>query len=159
MSVIGEKIKQRRTYLEWTQEILANKMSTTKHVISNWERGVANPDHKQITSLANIFDVTTDYLLGLTEYPEPQFRDPFGQIYLLPAINYSFIQGASWDLIKVLDSGIDLSVNDEILSTKDKQLISNVIKQTIERIQEVRRETSNHIEKETNKLSSDDSLF
>ncbi|WP_309247945.1 helix-turn-helix domain-containing protein [Paenibacillus tyrfis] len=148
MSLIGEKIKERRTLMQWTQEMLAQKLETTKHVISNWERGVANPDHKQIAVLANVFEVTADYLLGLTEYPEPQFRDPFGQIYFLPAIDYSFIKGASWDLVKLLNSGIDLSVNGELLPVEDKRLLSALVEQTIKRIQQVRRQTKELTEEE-----------
>ncbi|MCP1311395.1 helix-turn-helix domain-containing protein [Paenibacillus tyrfis] len=134
--------------MQWTQEMLAQKLETTKHVISNWERGVANPDHKQIAVLANVFEVTADYLLGLTEYPEPQFRDPFGQIYFLPAIDYSFIKGASWDLVKLLNSGIDLSVNGELLPVEDKRLLSALVEQTIKRIQQVRRQTKELTEEE-----------
>ncbi|WP_308636533.1 helix-turn-helix domain-containing protein [Paenibacillus silvisoli] len=139
MFSLGEKIKDRRTLKKWTQETLAQKLSTTKHVISNWERGVANPDHKQIAILATIFEVTADYLLGLTEQSEPQYRDPFGQIYFMPAIDYSFIKGASWDLVKVINSGIDLSVNDELLPLEDKLLLAALVQQTISRIQEVRQ--------------------
>ncbi|MFM9328000.1 helix-turn-helix domain-containing protein [Paenibacillus mesotrionivorans] len=157
MSLIGEKIKERRTLSQWTQEVLAQKMETTKHVISNWERGVANPDHKQIAMLANVFEVTADYLLGLTEYPEPQFRDPFGQIYFLPAIDYSFIRGASWDLVKLLDSGIDLSINDELLPLEDKRLLSALVEQTISRIQQVRQQMKE--EEENKRHSNDDTLF
>lgn len=159
MSLIGEKIKERRTLWQWTQEMLAQKVETTKHVISNWERGVANPDHKQIAMLANVFEVTTDYLLGLTEYPEPQFRDPFGQIHFLPAIDYSFIRGASWDLIKLLDSGIDLSVNGELLPVEDKQLLSTLVEQTISRIQQVRLQMKELTEDQIERYSDGNTLF
>ncbi len=159
MSLIGEKIKERRTLRQWTQELLAQKVETTKHVISNWERGVANPDHKQISMLANVFEVTADYLLGLTEYPEPQFRDPFGQIYFLPAIDYSFIREASWDLVKLLGSGVDLSVNGELLPLEDKRLLSVLVEQTIHRIQQVRRQTKELTEDEIKRYSDGDTLF
>ncbi|QWU15620.1 DNA-binding transcriptional regulator, XRE-family HTH domain [Paenibacillus sophorae] len=141
MSIIGDKIKQRRIHMDWTQETLAQKIDTTKHVISNWERGVANPDYKQIILLATVFHVTTDFLLGLSEFPDPQYRDPFGQLHLFPMIDYSFINVASWDLIKLLNSGIDLSVNEEILSFEDRQHISELVQLTINRLQQVRRET------------------
>ncbi|OXM87019.1 helix-turn-helix domain-containing protein [Paenibacillus rigui] len=159
MSLIGEKIKERRILMQWTQEILAQKLETTKHVISNWERGVANPDHKQIAMLANVFEVSADYLLGLSEYPEPQFRDPFGQISFLPAIDYSFIKSASWDLVKLLNSGIDLSVNDELLFVEDKRLLSTLVEQTINRIQQVRRQTKELREDELKGYSSGDTFF
>lgn len=143
MSIVGERIKQRRILMDWTQEVVGKKANTTKHVISNWERGTANPDYKQIILLTNAFNVTADYLLGLTEQPEPQFRDPFGQLSIMPMIDYSFINESSWDLIKLLTSGVNLSVDDFILSMEDKLLFSSYIKLTIERILEIEKKYTN----------------
>ncbi|MDQ0049900.1 transcriptional regulator with XRE-family HTH domain [Paenibacillus polymyxa] len=44
-------------------EELANKIGVTKQVVSNWERNVARPEINHLISLAEVFDVTTDYLL------------------------------------------------------------------------------------------------
>lgn len=40
MSEIGERIRDLRIKLEWTQDLLAQKIGTSKYVISNWERGL-----------------------------------------------------------------------------------------------------------------------
>jgi transcriptional regulator with XRE-family HTH domain len=137
MLVLGERIKSTRTSREWTQEELAKKIRTTKHVISNWERGKANPDPKQIIALATAFEVSADYLLGLSNFPEPYFRDPFGQLSMYPEIDYSFVKGLGWDLIKLIDSGIPLLVDSESISPSDKKMITTIIEVTLKRIIEV----------------------
>lgn len=127
MLILGERIKTLRISRGWTQEELAGKTDTTKHVISNWERNKGNPDPEQITALANTFEVSADYLLGLSNFPEPHFRDPFGQIFLMPAIDYSFVKGSTWDLLKLLRSGISLTVDANEIVHKDKELIATII--------------------------------
>jgi len=67
MSSISTTIKFLRKSNNWVQEYVANEIGTSKHVISNWERGVANPDLDQLLKLANLFDVSTDYLLSDNE--------------------------------------------------------------------------------------------
>ncbi|MCK8487017.1 helix-turn-helix domain-containing protein [Paenibacillus sp. MBLB2552] len=140
MLVLGERIKSSRISREWTQEELAKKIGTTKHVISNWERDKANPDPAQIVALADVFEVSTDYLLGLSNFPQPHFWDPFGQLSIMPVIDYSFVQGMAWDLPRLINSGITLTVNGTEIAPKDKKLITTIIELTLERIKEAQRE-------------------
>lgn len=136
MLVIGERIKSTRTSKEWTQEQLAQKIGATKHVISNWERGKANPDPKQIIALATAFEVSADYLLGLSNFPEPHIRDPLGQLTIYPEIDYSFVKGMGWDLVKLIDSGIPLLVDSEEISPNDKKMLTTIIEVTLKRVKE-----------------------
>ncbi|MNW40221.1 HTH-type transcriptional regulator ImmR [compost metagenome] len=133
MLILGERIRTSRISRGWTQEELAGKIDTTKHVISNWERNKGNPDPEQITALANTFEVSADYLLGLSNFPEPHFRDPFGQITLIPTIDYSFVKGSTWDLLKLLFSGIPLTIDVNAITSKDKELIATIIEAIITR--------------------------
>ena len=64
MIEIGRKIKQYRLQLDLTQEELAQVLYVTSGTISNYENGVHLPDIEKLISLADFFDVTTDYLLG-----------------------------------------------------------------------------------------------
>ncbi|MED5017450.1 helix-turn-helix transcriptional regulator [Paenibacillus chibensis] len=133
MLILGERIKTSRISRGWTQEELAGKMGTTKYVISNWERNKGNPDPEQITTLANTFEVSADYLLGLSNFSEPHFRDPFGQITLMPTIDYSFVKGSTWDLLKLLRSGIPLTVDVNEIAYKDKEMIATIIEAILTR--------------------------
>ena len=133
MLILGERIKTSRISRGWTQEELAGKIGTTKHVISNWERNKGNPDPEQITTLANTFEVSADYLLGLSNFSELHFRDPFGQITLMPTIDYSFVKGSTWDLLKLLRSGIPLTIDVNEIASKDKELIATIIEAILTR--------------------------
>ena len=47
-----------------TQKDLSQKLHVTAGTISNYENGVHLPDVDKLINLADIFHVTTDYLLG-----------------------------------------------------------------------------------------------
>ncbi|MED1785733.1 helix-turn-helix transcriptional regulator [Brevibacillus fortis] len=164
MSQLGGRIKEQRIKQKWTQDVLAQKIGASKHVISNWERGVANPDYKQIVLLCNALSVSADYLLGITELPVPYYKDPFGQLFFLPHVDYSFVKERAWDLLKLIDSGIVLSVNKEELTSKDKILLHEVISSIVSRLHEVTRGTEERTKELLTKQfsdepSSDNSLF
>ena len=68
MRSIGTTIKQLRKESKYTQTQLANMLSTSQDTISIWELDKALPDVESVIKLCKIFDVSADYLLGLTEY-------------------------------------------------------------------------------------------
>lgn len=45
------------------QSDLGKKLNISTSAIGMWEQGRSKPDDENITKMANIFDVTTDYLL------------------------------------------------------------------------------------------------
>ena len=51
----------------WEQKDLAQQLNVSKSTISAWEIGRNQPSYELLSQLANLFDVTTDYLLGLTD--------------------------------------------------------------------------------------------
>ena len=48
-----------------TQEKLAEYLNISPQAVSRWENDAAMPDVSLLSVLANLFDVTTDYLLGV----------------------------------------------------------------------------------------------
>ena len=74
----NERIKEQRKKLRYTQRQLADKINVSPQVISNWERGYTEPSSEDIKKLSAILDVSSDYLLGLSD---DQTRNNF----LLPA--------------------------------------------------------------------------
>ncbi|HHW90775.1 MAG TPA: helix-turn-helix transcriptional regulator [Clostridiales bacterium] len=80
MVTIGERIRELRKANKWTQQELAEKLGLDRTTISKWERqGGSEPDNLTITKLADIFDVSTDYLLGKSDFrrPLPQTVAPY----------------------------------------------------------------------------------
>ena len=64
----GNKIKILRKQTNMTQERLAELLSISHQVVSRWETDVAMFDISLLPPLANLFNVTTDYLLGMDCY-------------------------------------------------------------------------------------------
>ena len=64
--MLNKRIYELRMSFGWTQVQLAQKLSVTKQTVSNWEIDNIQPSIEMIIKLSRIFNVTTDYLLGLT---------------------------------------------------------------------------------------------
>jgi len=65
--MLGNKIKELRTAYGMNQVVLAQKAGVTKQCVSNWENGYIQPSIDMLIKLANLFAVSTDYILELTE--------------------------------------------------------------------------------------------
>ena len=63
--MIADRIKKLREENNMTQTILAKKLGITRSSVNAWEMGISVPSTQYIVELANIFDVSTDYLLGV----------------------------------------------------------------------------------------------
>ncbi len=57
------KIKELRIRNSISQKCLAKKMGVSSQTILNWENGIFEPKISQLIKLADIFDVTVDYLI------------------------------------------------------------------------------------------------
>ena len=62
---IGEIIKKLRKQKDMTQEQLAEYLNISPQAVSRWEINSTLPDITLIPTLANIFDVSADVLLGI----------------------------------------------------------------------------------------------
>ncbi len=62
---IGETIKSLRVESGMTQTDLASLLFTSQDTISLWERGKSLPDVRSVIKMSTIFNVTTDYILGV----------------------------------------------------------------------------------------------
>ncbi len=63
-------LKSLRIKNDLTQKQLADKLGLTKSVISAYETGLRMPSYDVLISLARIFKVSTDYLLGVNYHRE-----------------------------------------------------------------------------------------
>lgn len=64
---ISEKIQMLRKSRGLSQEQLAEQIGVTRQALSKWENGTVIPDTTNVIQMAQLFGVTTDYLL-LEEY-------------------------------------------------------------------------------------------
>jgi transcriptional regulator with XRE-family HTH domain len=61
----GKRLKKLRILHELSQEQLAKRLGMTKSVVSAYENGIRMPSYEALISIARIFKVSTDYLLGV----------------------------------------------------------------------------------------------
>lgn len=68
--MFGQKLRELRVQNGYTQETLSNKIGVSSKTIGAWERGTREPSLSTVDKLADIFNVSTDYLLGRNQTPE-----------------------------------------------------------------------------------------
>ena len=61
--ILADKIIENRKKNGWSQEELAEELGVSRQSVSKWEGAQAIPDMKKIVQLAELFGVSTDYLL------------------------------------------------------------------------------------------------
>lgn len=67
MNGFGEKIKELRKAKGLTQKMLAEQIGQAQSTIFYWEQNKQEPTISSLKKLCDIFDVSADYLLGLTD--------------------------------------------------------------------------------------------
>ena len=61
--ILADKIINERKRCGWSQEELADQLSVSRQSVSKWEGAQAVPDLQKIIKMAELFGVSTDYLL------------------------------------------------------------------------------------------------
>ncbi len=61
--ILADKIINERKKCGWSQEELAEKLNVSRQSVSKWEGAQATPDIQKILKMAELFGVSTDYLL------------------------------------------------------------------------------------------------
>ena len=65
---IGSIIKELRQKKKMSQEELAEYLGVSTQAVSRWETSVSYPDITLLPLIANVFNVTVDYLLGTDKF-------------------------------------------------------------------------------------------
>ncbi len=68
MEIFRIRLKEMRLLLGFTQREMAEKLHISQPSYIRYENGTAEPTLENLSKIAEIFDVSTDYLLGRTEY-------------------------------------------------------------------------------------------
>ncbi|WP_233882552.1 helix-turn-helix domain-containing protein [Brevibacillus laterosporus] len=71
LSKAGQRIKLLRETRKWSQLLLSEKLGINNSVLSRIEAGKRDVEDYLLNKAADIFDVTSDYLLGRTNDPSP----------------------------------------------------------------------------------------
>lgn len=66
--MFGEKLKELRLRNKLSQSQLAMAIGVTNQNVSDWENGKSETSFEMLVKIADFFGVSTDYLLGRTDY-------------------------------------------------------------------------------------------
>lgn len=64
MSRFSERLRELRIAKGYTQQDIADKIHVNKQTISQYERGIRQPQIEVLEQLADVFNVDMNYLLG-----------------------------------------------------------------------------------------------
>jgi transcriptional regulator with XRE-family HTH domain len=73
--MLGDKIKELRNQNHLTQTELAAKLKITRSALSLYELNKRKPDGDILITIANYFNVTTDFLLGKEQVTKDSITD------------------------------------------------------------------------------------
>ncbi|MDU5766863.1 MAG: LexA family transcriptional regulator [Streptococcus salivarius] len=110
------KLRQARG---WTKKEFSAKIGKTQQTVGKWENGSNAPTFKDLVKLVELFGVTSDYLLGLSDSPSK---------YAYPPINDNKQEQVE-EMFKELDEGNQDATVDFIENRLDNQHISKEIKE------------------------------
>ena len=65
---LGKKLKERREQLGLTQRQVAESLGVAQPLYQRFEKGIFECNYTQLATLCKLFDISADYLLGLTNY-------------------------------------------------------------------------------------------
>ena len=65
IEMFSEQLKEIREANKLSQVETAQKLGVTKQSVANWENGNIMPSIDMLVKIAKLFNITTDFLLGL----------------------------------------------------------------------------------------------
>ena len=74
MKVVYPRIRNLREGRDWTQQKVADLLFINRRTYSTYETGTHNMTPEVLVKLSAIYEVSVDYLLGLTDNTEPYPR-------------------------------------------------------------------------------------
>lgn len=127
---IGERIKLLRISKKLTQEELAQALNVKRETVARWETGTRDIKTEITISLSKFFNVSADYLLGLSEYKNEKSEN-IGAVTGLSDNNISWLA----DLVTIGNEYIDNSpsisftdmLNKILNSIKENDVLSKLI--------------------------------
>ena len=69
MSTFPERLRRLREGRKMKRSVLADLCGVSRSMIWRYESGQAAPTSDILVNMADIFDTSTDYILGRTNYP------------------------------------------------------------------------------------------
>ena len=72
LKYIGTRIRTARKKMKISQKALANKLGVVERTVRHWELGATQIDIVALTDMSKLFGLSTDYLLGISDFTKPE---------------------------------------------------------------------------------------
>lgn len=69
--MFSERLKEQRKQAKLTQKEIAAQIGVSQQAYQKWEKGDKKPTQDKLTKIAELFDVSVDYLLGNADEKKP----------------------------------------------------------------------------------------
>lgn len=120
--MLGTRIASLRKNKKMTQENIAKRIGIPRSTYSNYEAGNREPDNETLKKIAKCLETSTDYLLGLTDDPNPHsVKDEW-----TPQLNEKDEKDIALRLEAIaqdIESQTSLSFNGEPMDEDTKELV------------------------------------
>ncbi|HJD04282.1 MAG TPA: helix-turn-helix domain-containing protein [Candidatus Mediterraneibacter caccogallinarum] len=65
--MLNERLREARKQKNYSQEYVAEKVHTSRQTVLRWENGTSEPGVETVKKLAELYDVSVNYLLEISE--------------------------------------------------------------------------------------------
>lgn len=133
MEILGKRLKQLREQKKkenskFTQGYVADLIGVARTTYTAYENGTKTPPPETINKIADLFDVTTDYLQGRTNNP----MQPNNKLPELTAKDKKDIAKQLERILEAMDSDTGLAFDGEPMDEETKELVKTAIKSNLE---------------------------
>lgn len=73
--MFSDRLRQLRKQQKLSQEALAKQLFVSQQSVGKWENDKATPNPEMLVKIADIFDVSTDFLIGRINQEEPTLEE------------------------------------------------------------------------------------
>ena len=68
MEIFSKRLKELRIAAGYTQQQMADKLNIRQQSYARYENNVGEPNLSTVVAISKIFDVSSDYLLGISDF-------------------------------------------------------------------------------------------
>lgn len=128
--MLGKKLKEMRELRGLTQSAVATYLNIKRQTYSAYERAISVPDANTLTSLANLFQVSADYLLGRV-FEMDLFIDPRPERLSLSEDSLRKIEMETERLKSIILHNLNFAYGDESPGDETHEKVMRVLESSL----------------------------
>ncbi len=121
------RLKELRLEKRLSQTQLADIFNISQQAVSHYEKGLRDMDYKLITSMSSFFQVSTDYLLGISDIKNFTSDDELKKLIIQSNIDDNDLYKTLLSLKKKLNSNKKMFIAGNELPEAHKEMLLSVI--------------------------------